>query len=128
MKKFVIEYVTGSYDTQGVHIYTMEAESKTDIQLWILAAIEQWKSVSSEREKLQNDPLLKTDFLTWHEKYKEWLGTDYDKLYNLDVNGYKLELPDNLNQDFDHLTIFTITEIDEWFENNKPEKVNKNGV
>ena len=126
MKKFVIAYVTGSYDTQGVHIYTMEAESKTDIQLWILAAIEQWKLVSVELEKLQNDPLRKTDHLTWYEKYKEWLGTDYDKLYNLDVNGYKLYLPDDLNQDFDHLTIFTITELDEWFENNKPEKVNKN--
>lgn len=127
MKKFVIEYATGSYDSHCEHIYTMEAESETDIHLWILVAIEQWKLVLVELEKLQNDPLRKTDYVKWYKKYEEWLGTDYDKLYNLDVNGYKLYLPDrdDLNQEFDHLTIFTITELDEWFKNNKPEKVNK---
>lgn len=126
MKKFVIEYTTGEYDSHSEHIYTMEAESKTDIQLWILAAIEQWKLVSAEHTALFNDPSKTNDILAWHEKYQKFLSEN--SVWSLEVNGYKLCRPDELNQDFDHLTIFTITELDEWFENNKPEKVNKNGV
>jgi hypothetical protein len=125
MKKYVIEYSTGMYDSHCEHIYTMEAESETDIQLWILAAIEQWKLVSAEFRKLNNDPLRQSDILKWHEKYQEFIANN--NVWGLDVNGYQIALPeDELNQDFDHLTMFYITELDEWFENNIPNRSMKN--
>lgn len=124
MKKYVIEYSTGMYDSHCEHIYTMEAESETDIQLWILAAIEQWKLVSAEQKKLYDDPLRKSDILQWTRKYQEFITNN--NVWGLDVNGYQIALPDELNQDFDHLTMFDITELDEWFENNIPTRVIKN--
>lgn len=118
MKKFVIEYVTGEYDSYREHIYTMEAESETDIQLWILYAIEKWKLVSEEYRKLNNDPLRQTDTKKWYEKYNEFITNN--SVRNLVVNGYLIYIPDLDYSNPNELDIFTITELDEWFENNKP--------
>ena len=125
MGKYVIEYATGEYDSWREHIYTMEAESETDIQLWILAAIEKWKLVSEEYRKLNNDPLRQTDILKWHENYQEFVKNN--SVWNLDVNGYLIYPPDPEDLKQNELDIFTITELDEWFENNKPNRVMKNG-
>lgn len=124
MKKFVIEYNTGEYDSYCNHTYTMEAEFKTDIQLWILYAIEQWKLVSAEYHKLNDDPLRESDTVTWSKRCREFRTRN--DIWCLDVNGYQIALPDDLNKDFDHLTMFDITELDEWFENNKPNRNMKN--
>ena len=124
MKKYVIEYATGEYDSYREHIYTMEAESETDIQLWFLVAIEQWKLVSEEYRKLNNDPLRQTDTVTWSKRYREFRTRN--DIWCLDVNGYQIALPDDLNKDFDHLTMFDITELDQWFENTKPNRSMKN--
>lgn len=118
MKKFVIEYATGEYDSYSEHIYTMEAELKADIQLWILAAIEEWKLVSAEHRKLNNDPLRQTDFLKWHENYQEFVKNN--NVWLLDVNGYLIKIPDPEDLKQNELDIFTITELNQWFENNKP--------
>lgn len=125
MGKYVIEYATGEYDSWREHIYTMEAESETDIQLWILAAIEKWKLVSEEYRKLNNDPLRQTDILKWHENYQEFVKNN--SVWDLDVNGYLIYRPDSEDLKQNELDIFTITELDEWFENNKPNRVMKNG-
>lgn len=124
MKKYVVEYSTGMYDSFCEHIYTLEAESETDIQLWILAAIEQWKLVSAEHRKLYDDPLRQSDILKWNEKYQEFITRN--NVWGLDVNGYQFALPDELNQNFDHLTMFGITELHEWFENTKPNRTMTN--
>lgn len=123
MKKYVIEYATGSY-SRCEHIYTMEAESETDIQLWILSAIEEWKLVSAENEKLYNDPLMQTDIKKWYKKHNDFITNN--SVFNLDVNGYLIYLPDPEDLKQNELDIFTITELDEWFENNKPNRSMKN--
>lgn len=124
MGKYVIEYATGEYDSWREHIYTMEAESETDIQLWFLVAIEQWKLVSEEYRKLNNDPLLHTDTKKWYEKYNEFITNN--SVRNLVVNGYLIYIPDLDYSNPNELDIFTITELDEWFENTKPNRSMKN--
>lgn len=118
MKKFVIEYTTGEYDSYSEHIYTMEAEFETDIQLWILAAIEEWKLVSAEQKNLYNDPLRQTDILKWNEKYWEFITNN--RVFSLVVNGYQIALPELEDLKQNELDIFTITELDQWFEDSKP--------
>ena len=120
MKKFVIEYETGSYDT----IYTMEAEFETDIKLWILAAIDKWKLVLTAHWELSKDPLRSTNYPEWLKKYEKFLSENHVPYLN--VNGYLFNAPDHISKDIDHLEMFTITELDKWVESNKPTKVVKN--
>jgi len=131
--KLIISYSTGSYDDYYEHHYAVEAESKEAFIADFQAAFEAWaarkeladtvRSMLDTIRPLGKDMTKTTEWGIW----TDYLSSDNYKYVNsLIIN--KLEFA--MIEDYEELdggyTIKTMPDIytlDEWFEANRPRKV-----
>ena len=132
--KYVINYSTGSYDDYYEHNYAVEAESKEAFVVDFQAAFEVW-AVRKELENTMRNMLdtirpLGKDM----SKAPEWgiwseyiASSNYKYVDSLIIEGQEfamIEDYEELEGGYAIRTMPDIYTIDEWFEANRPRKVN----
>lgn len=123
-KKYILSYFIERDLQYWEAVIPFEAESVTEIELLILAGVENWnigtaqyKEISERRSKFQ-------DIQEYYAQLDK-IRTDFSLGY-LVLGEYKIEHPDslftknNINSVLEDIKIY---QLEDWFEKNKPERV-----
>lgn len=121
MEKFVLQYSTGSYSDYYEHNYAIDAECDTDIKLLLLSAIESWKINYEKHQELykKRPSSAGPEFMAW---VKELAGLGIYHDLELGECGTICKPDFETMTDPDPLSHFRVLTLDEWLEENKPQK------
>lgn len=118
MKKFVIIYGTGSYDSYINHYYTVLGSSKRQIKEELKRAISELEENNERvRDHLSKKPtkhVSSKEYQEWFNIWTEMNNNGQGLKHSLEVFGGSIEYEDGLK--VKHMEIL---ELDEWFEQAK---------
>jgi hypothetical protein len=131
--KLVVEYDTGQYDSHCTHIYCVEYESKEAFIATFVYAFDDWVVHHKKRVELQRNL---SDARASRDVKKMIAAQDAWQSYIVSVTHYGsivvgdciFAVPEDYNKKYELVALPTVYTIDEWFEANRPVKVNNNAL